>query len=195
MEKIRYYYERSYPYLVAIIIFILLYKFEINFISNRNFNDAIDGISTISSLIIGFLGAILPVILGMKNESKFVKYVFENDTNKLFLKYIKENIISGLLTLVVSFVLYFRDEVIFKDIKSYIFYFWVALIILFLLQTYRCLSKMLGLIFSPDNELVNNLYEVSEEKKKEREKIENEYIDKFKEQDSWYLALLLVSGQ
>lgn len=183
MERIRYYRERSYPYLISIIVFILLYKYKINFISNRNFNDAIDGISTISSLIIGFLGAILPVILGMKNESKFVKYVFENDTNKLFLKYIKENIVFGLLTLFVSFMLYFKEEIIFQNVKCYLFYFWSSLIILFLILTYRCLSKMLSLIFSSDNELVDQLYSESEDERRERKRIENIYKDKSMEQD------------
>ena len=183
MERIRYYRERSYPYLISIIVFILLYKYKINFISNKNFNDAIDGISTISSLIIGFLGAILPVILGMKNESKFVKYVFENDTNKLFLKYIKENIVFGLLTLFVSFMLYFKEEIIFQNVKCYLFYFWSSLIILFLILTYRCLSKMLSLIFSSDNELVNQLYSESEDERRERKRIENIYKDKSMEQD------------
>ena len=183
MERIRYYRERSYPYLISIIVFILLYKYKINFISNRNFNDAIDGISTISSLIIGFLGAILPVILGMKNESKFVKYVFENDTNKLFLKYIKENIVFGLLTLFISFILYFKEEIIFQNIKCYLFYFWSSLIILFLILTYRCLSKMLSLIFSSDNELVDQLYSESEDERRERKRIENIYKDKSMEQD------------
>lgn len=183
MERIRYYRERSYPYLISIIVFILLYKYKINFISNRNFNDAIDGISTISSLIIGFLGAILPVILGMKNESKFVKYVFENDTNKLFLKYIKENIVFGLLTLFVSFMLYFKDEIIFQNVKCYLFYFWSSSIILFLILTYRCLSKMLSLIFSSDNELVNQLYSEPEDERRERKRIENIYKDKSMEQD------------
>ncbi len=181
MEKLRYYFERGYPYVISVIVFALLYRYKINFISNGNFNDAIDGISTIASLIVGFLGAILPVILGMKNESKFVKYVFENDINKLFLKYIKEDIAFGLLTLFVSVALYFKDETIFGKINVYIFYLWTSLIVLFLLLTYRCLSKMLTLIFSSDNELViENLYSESEEEKSERKKIENKYADKNK---------------
>lgn len=184
MEKLKYYFERGYPYIISVITFMLLYRYKINFMFNPNFNDAIDGISTIGSLIVGFLGAILPVILGMKNESKFVKYVFENDINKLFLKYLKEDIIFGLLTLFISFVLYFRDEAVFTTIKAYIFYFWTALIILFLLLTYRCLSKMLSLIFSSDDELIlENLYSESEEERNERQKIENKYTAQMKEQE------------
>lgn len=186
MERIKYYFERGYPYIISILVFILLNKYKIIFISNRNFNDAIGGISTIGSLIVGFLGAILPVILGMKNESKFVKYVFENDRNKLFLKYIKEDIVFGLLTLFVSFILYFKDEAIFVNIKIYMFYSWVTLIILFLLLTYRCLSKMLTLIFSSDNELIlENLYSESEGEKRVRERRENKYTNCQKEQEKF----------
>lgn len=183
MERLRYYFERGYPYVISVIIFLLLFKYNISFLSNHNFNNAIDGISTISSLIIGFLGAILPVIFGMKNESKFVKYVFDNDKSKLFLKYIKEDIVTGLLTLFVSFILYFKDEPVFASVEAYIFYLWIVLIILFLLLTYRCLSKMLSLIFSSDNELTTEeLYLESEEESKERQKIESRYTDHKKEQ-------------
>ena len=74
---------------------------------NKNFNDALDGGATVVALIIGFLGAILPVILGMKNESKFVKYVFEKDKKRLFKKYIKATIITGLVSLCLTIIMYF----------------------------------------------------------------------------------------
>lgn len=45
----------------------------------------------------------------MKNESKFVKYIFEKDKNKLFMKYMKITLISGLWTITISVLLYFRE--------------------------------------------------------------------------------------
>lgn len=175
MRNKEYYLERSYPYVISLIIFILLKANEISFVKNNNLNDAIGGINTITSLIIGFLGAMLPVILGMKNESKFVKYVFENDKNKLFLKYIREDIIIGLVLLFISICLYFRYEKVLCIYRDFLFYIWVSLIILFLLVTYRCLSNMLNLIFSTDENLMNDLYQLSDAEKLEREKIQEEH--------------------
>ncbi|MBO5291910.1 MAG: hypothetical protein J6B10_01850 [Lachnospiraceae bacterium] len=181
MENIKYYWERSYPYFVATLVFIVLYDKGMNFTSNANMNDAIDGVNTITSLIIGFLGAILPVILGMKNESKFVQYVFENDKNRLFLKYIREDILVGLILLFISVGLYFIDEEMFQLYVPYAFYTWVSIIVLFLLVTYRCLSNMLNLIFSSDSDLGNGLYSESDEEKRKREEIQNEFADKVSE--------------
>lgn len=77
---------------------------------SKNINDALDAVITVSSLIIGFLGAVLPVIMSMKNDSKLVKYVFERDKDKLFLKYIKQTLIVGVLVIIVSVTVYFRDQ-------------------------------------------------------------------------------------
>lgn len=79
----KYYYERFSPYVFSFVVVLILYKKNINFIENVNMDNALDGVNTLGALIIGFLGAILPVILGMKNESKMVKYVFEKDSEKL----------------------------------------------------------------------------------------------------------------
>ena len=72
-----------YPYIFAIVFCIFLYKIKFNFINNPNIDNLIEGIITMESIVIGLIGAIIPVILSMKNESKFVKYVFENDTKGL----------------------------------------------------------------------------------------------------------------
>lgn len=79
-RKAGYYWEKYYPYAAFACVLIIVYTNKINFIDNENLPDALDSVNTICSLIIGFLGAILPVILGMKNESKIVKYVFEKDS-------------------------------------------------------------------------------------------------------------------
>lgn len=177
MENAKYYWERSYPYIFSVIVYLVMYREKMNFVGNDYMNDAIAGINTITSLIIGFLGAMLPVILGMKNESKFVQYVFENDKNKLFLKYIKENILVGLLLLFISVTLYFRKEEVLEIYMYYGFYVWSAIIVLFLLVTYRCLANMLNLIFSSDSALNDGLYNESKEEQHERELIQHEFSD------------------
>lgn len=98
----RYYFERIYPYGIAIIAAVVLQRVATGVMNDDNFNDLINGLVTFDSIVIGFFGAIMPVILSMKNESKFVKYVFEKDVDGLFSKYLKVTLFSGLCSAVLS---------------------------------------------------------------------------------------------
>ena len=102
-----------YPYVLSVVIFVLFKFVKNSLYQSKNINDALDAVITVSSLIIGFLGAVLPVIMSMKNDSKLVKYVFERDKDMLFLKYIKQTLIVGVLVIIVSVTVYFRDQ--YKD--------------------------------------------------------------------------------
>lgn len=105
--------EMLYPYVLSVVIFVLFKFVKNSLYQSKNINDALDAVITVSSLIIGFLGAVLPVIMSMKNDSILVKYVFERDKDKLFLKYIKQTLIVGVLVIIVSVTVYFRDQ--YKD--------------------------------------------------------------------------------
>lgn len=143
------FFERMYPYIFAFIFCIFLYKIKFNFINNSNIDNLIEGIITMESIVISLIGAIIPVILSMKNESKFVKYVFENDTKGLFRKYLVSTIGGGLLSITFSLSMYIRDEY-GTLLANIMFYIWIFFIALFLLLTYRSMKYMILIIFSPD---------------------------------------------
>lgn len=172
--KVKYIVERSYPYILPLLIVYPMLQLKLCFINSENMNAALNGVITMCALIIGFLGAILPVILGMKNESKLVKYVFEKDTEKLFLKYIKATLLAGILTVLLTIMLYFRKELMNLGNVNILFYVWFYFAIVFLLLTYRCMSNMLELLFTTDSELVNPYfgkgYKEDKIKKQELEK-------------------------
>lgn len=174
-ETRKYFCERSYPYIVSIIITGLFICKKIDIIHNEDMNSALDGVNTFAALIIGFLGAMLPVVLAMKNESKFVKYVFEKDEKKLFLKYIKTTIQIGLILVCVTISLYFRKSFLDTTVSK-IIYVWIFFLALFVLCTYRCLSNMLNLIFSRDSDLNDNMRKGNSTIKTEEEKeLEEKY--------------------
>ena len=139
--------EMLYPYVLSVVIFVLFKFVKNSLYQSKNLNDALDAVITVSSLIIGFLGAVLPVIMSMKNDSKLVKYVFERDKDKLFLKYIKQTLIVGVLVIIVSVTVYFRDQ--YKDTwyEKWNIPILAYMLSCFLLCTYRCFSNMLNLIF------------------------------------------------
>lgn len=174
MKKAKYYAERIFPYMLSLFVVIFMYCTKLNLIDSKNIDAALDGVNTMAALIIGFLGAILPVILGMKNESKFVKYVFERDEKKLFLKYIKTTILFGLLLVVMTISMYFRD-IIDVGIIEKLFYLWSYLVVLFLACTYRSLSNMLNLIFSNDSTYTNDIYEENHVKTEKEKQLEEKF--------------------
>ena len=160
--------ERIYPYVVAVVGVCLIRRLcVIEFFSSENLNDALTAIITVTSIIIGFIGAILPVILSMKNDSKVVQYVFQRDRRKLFLEYIKSTLAIGLLLIVCSIVPYFsdlyEDTFFYKDWPYVVIY----MLICFLCATYRCLNNMLNLIFKSDDDLPHSLIKEESDVKKD----------------------------
>ena len=136
--------EMLYPYVLSVVIFVLFKFVKNSLYQSKNINDALDAVITVSSLIIGFLGAVLPVIMSMKNDSKLVKYVFERDKDKLFLKYIKQTLIVGVLVIIVSVTVYFRDQYKGTWYEKWNIPILAYMLSCFLLCTYRCFSNMLN---------------------------------------------------
>lgn len=162
--------EMFYPYVISIIPVVGIKKIGLNLIMSENLNDALEAVITVSSLIIGFIGAVLPVIMSMKNDSKIVKYVFEKDKDKLFLKYIKQTILVGVLLILFAVSIYFRDQFVGKIYEKWCIKLACYALSAFLLCTYRCLSNMLNLIFSNDNEIKDDSFGEKTEREKEFEK-------------------------
>lgn len=150
-NKILYAWERVYPHVIAISLVIILKKAAIEPTNSSKIDSLIDGIITLDSIIIGFMGTIIPVILSMKNESKLVKYVFDRDKDGLFKKYISETIAYGLADICISLSVYIRDVVTNVHIIKWIKILFVYTFILFIVATYRSMSCMLRLIFTEDS--------------------------------------------
>ncbi|OLS03302.1 hypothetical protein [Tissierella creatinophila] len=138
----------------------------------------LDGTISLVSIIIGFMGAIMPIILSMKNESKFVRYIFEKDTDELFKKYLKTTVKVGLLNAGFTLSMYLRDSILKLNIKNFIYYIWMFSIILFIFLTMRSMSYMITIFFAKDEmngikieKTPNNIYtkeEISRVKEKHR---------------------------
>ncbi|HDK7140064.1 TPA: hypothetical protein PTV74_003944 [Clostridium botulinum] len=148
--KFKYFIERLYPYLISIGIISLIISFNLDFLSDKNFNNVLDGVINLVSIIIGFMGAMMPIILSMKNESKFVKYVFEKDTEELFKKYLKVTIKVGIINAGLTLLMYLKDSIVNIFMKYALYYAWMFSIILFLFLTMRSMSYMITLFFSKD---------------------------------------------
>ena len=169
----KYWAERLYPGIIAVFCSIIFQRIKIGIMNNADFNNLLGNLVTLDSIVIGFFGASRPVILSMKNESTFVKYVFENDKERLFAKYLKVTIFSGLLSAVFSLSLYVRNSFVHIIVKDAVYTLWVFFSALFLVSTYRSLSYMIALVFSKDD---CNIVEKKKREKTDTEKqLEKEY--------------------
>lgn len=164
----KYILERSYPYILAILATLAFQRVAEGVMENANFEDALGGLVTLDSIIIGFFGAIMPVVISMKNESKLVKYVFENDKKGLFSKYLKITIFSGLISAILSLSMYVRESFSHPNTKVYLYKGWIFFTVLFIATTYRSLSYMILLMFSKDD------FDVDESVKAKRQKSQSE---------------------
>lgn len=166
-EKILYIWERVYPHAIALCSAIFLKRISFDPLVSKEIGALAEGIVTLDSIIIGFMGAVIPVILSMKNESKLVRYVFDRDKDGLFKKYISETIAYGLLDVCISLTVYLRDLVMNKYVLNVMGFLFIYCFILFITSTYRGMSCMLKLIFSDDHKIEKNVSNVLSDKEKE----------------------------
>lgn len=172
-SRAKYYAERMYPYIFSLAIVLCLRNAETPVIENPNYIEVLSGLVTLDSIVIGFLGAIMPVILSMKNESKFVKYVFENDKQGLFSKYLKVTVFTGLLSAVLSLIMHLRGSMP-EFWVSIAFKSWMFFTVLFLVSTYRSMSYMITLVFSKDN-FEDSTNDHEREKTRKEKELEDKY--------------------
>ena len=63
----KYWAERLYPGIIAVFCSIIFQRIKIGIMNNADFNNLLGNLVTLDSIVIGFFGAIMPVILSMKN--------------------------------------------------------------------------------------------------------------------------------
>ena len=164
--KLSYLWERTYPQVIALATTFVLHKLSFQPLNSMQIDSLIDGVVTLDSIIIGFLGAMIPVIISMKNESKIVKYIFDRDNDGLFKKYVLETIAYGLLDVCISLSIYMRDIISFKGSNKILSIVFLYMFFVFVLSTYRSMSCMLRLLFVADKTLEENVCEQLDEKKR-----------------------------
>lgn len=166
LVKKLYLWERTYPHIIALVITIVLKCLSFEPLNSLQVDSLVDGIVTLDSIIIGFLGAIIPVIISMKNESKIVRYIFDRDSEGLFKKYILETIAYGLFDVCVSLSIYMRDIIHFDKGVKLLSLLFMYMFFLFVLSTYRSMSSMLKLLFVDDETIQNQVCEKLDEHKR-----------------------------
>ncbi|MDA8353650.1 MAG: hypothetical protein M0Z65_10820 [Firmicutes bacterium] len=149
--------ERVLPFLVSLITVFLIVVLGVS-PSIGGFEKMLDGSITFTSIIIGFLGALLAIILSL-SRSEVVKHLYKygvsgykSSTKKIvFFKYIKQTIAFGFLNILFSIFMYHireRPEGIFSKIC---FILWAFVAVYFVCSAIRII-RILILIMEKEAE-------------------------------------------
>lgn len=162
--------EKHLPISLAIMTFILLVLcVHINI--EKYLDNLISTTITFSSIIVGFVGVLLAVLFSLR-ATITVEALFRNRKQGELKRFFKRCIISGVLVVCISIVLYLRDmlniHIVWNiTVVGLIEAFWGATIVYLLVATYILLDIIMCIIFNdlPTEQVDSN--KVSEDKKKD----------------------------
>lgn len=139
------------PILIVVCYFIALTKEidGIHFTKSIYLQDMLTALITFSSIILSLLGVLLTIFISEKDKSRIIQYFFENSSKNEFVKQLKTIVVSGLMVIVISAVLFLNDMysdkiAIFLEAAEIFTFSW------FVLLTYRFIGILLKLIVSDD---------------------------------------------
>lgn len=182
--------EKNYPLIISGFVgLLMLINTDVTSISIQ-LEKILDASITFSSIIIGFLSALLGIIFSIKNTEIIDSILNYDYTRETFVEYFKKSIISGFFTIMLSSVL-FLDELI-PNIKiekinyeimllKYLFILWCAVLTYFILSSYRIIDILMIVILDKSNtthkELKGEQLNEDEVKKLKEELNKNKNVD------------------
>ncbi|ATO38745.1 hypothetical protein GTID1_17100 [Geobacillus thermodenitrificans] len=132
------------PLLIAQIVVFFLIKFGFDY-RVSNFDKVLDGAITFSSIVVGFLGALLGILVSIKN-SDIVSTIFESKERFTLKYYFNEAFTIGFLVVFLSCTMHVlrAKSSVTTDI---IFYVWSIVTVAFVPSTYRIVSILMTVFF------------------------------------------------
>lgn len=124
-------------------------KFMMLVATSDRLPDALTGILTFTTLILGFIGVLLPAIMGMKKESDLVGKFFRRVSPKRFSAFVRNNILAGLLLTMCVVVMFFAKDLLENEFsKTAMFISWATVFfsIYFIVTTFCVLNLLLRLL-------------------------------------------------
>jgi hypothetical protein len=148
MEKVIKFLSWFYPLLFALLMLWLSIEFNFSY-KVKNFDKVLDGSITFSSIVVGFLGALLGILVSIK-DSNIVKAIFETKEKYTLRLYFNETFIIGFAVVILSCTMHVIRE--YPSLwTNRIFYFWIIAVTWFLPSTYRIVSILMAVFFKTNN--------------------------------------------
>ncbi|UUZ84757.1 hypothetical protein LJK88_14635 [Paenibacillus sp. P26] len=161
--------ERFYPLIITMVAVLMLLFIVGLRPTVENVDKMVDASINISSILIGFNGALLGIIISVQDKP-LMKKIFGSVKKEEIFSFIRQAIISGFMTLISASTLY----VFIKTISTpsyYAFNIWLFIFIYFLTSSYRVIDILMYLLSLKDIQIDPPQTEVlSREKEEELKK-------------------------
>lgn len=171
-------FEEIYPIIGGALGFILSMSLIRNYIPEQ-FDKILDASINFSSILTGFIGALIAILFSIK-DTDLMKYLFENTKKRILLHYFKNAILTGILIVVFSAILYLRTKFINITIMGITINtiilsvsIWIFLVVYFVLASYRIIDIMMTIIFKDPKSIQDRMKgnEISSQDDKELKKL------------------------
>ncbi|UTR05464.1 hypothetical protein MM326_15305 [Alkalihalobacillus sp. LMS6] len=135
----------------------------------NQFDKILDASITFTSIAIGFIAALLGILITIK-DSEIVKRIFEEDEHKSLKSWFYEAFIIGVLLLISTCINY----VFLNDVNIWstlFFYMWLSAIVWFAYSLFRIINVLMDVFFkSNDTEMRPESNRYSDEERQEAKK-------------------------
>lgn len=148
MEKIAKKLELLYPMFIGIAALGIAFSYKMNY-QIKNFDNVLDTIITFSSIVTGFLAALLGILVSIK-DSEIVKTIFKSREKATLKYYFYETFTLGFVLVLTSGVMHVLIGYDF-NVTLLFFYFWILITFWFFPSTYRVISILLSVLFKSNN--------------------------------------------
>lgn len=140
--------ERVYPLIIGMLFAIVAYIFQVDY-TIKNFEELLVSVITFGSIVTGFLGALLGILMSIR-KSEIVVDIFNSREKGVLKYYFYETFTLGftLIILTGSMQILIGYKFVLTD---YIYYLWIIVSFSFIPSTYRIVSILLEIFFKSNN--------------------------------------------
>lgn len=114
-----------------------------SFHDSDSFQHVLEAAVTFSSIVVGFLGALLAILMSIR-DSEIVGFMYKHVDKAVLRGYFKSAILAGIATVVFSSALYILPSGLMGDLASIC---WASVVGYFILASYRIIDILLEVIF------------------------------------------------
>lgn len=166
--------ERNFAWIFGLIGSIIIFMIYTQFGLTPKFDTILGSAVTFSSIMIGFVGVLMGILFSIRNTELIDK--FFNTVGRETLKhYFKQSIISGILLVICSMLMYLRDG--FNSLLGIGILLWAFLLIFMFFSTYRIINIVTYMIFD-DGNYYDSEQEAIKMDNEERKQLEKSYSRK-----------------